>query len=301
MIDKKIELNNGYFMPMIGIGTWQSDDTEALERSIRYAIDAGYRHIDTAHIYGNEKALGDILKRLFDEKKIKREDLFITSKLFNNYHKNPELGIKTSLKDLQLDYLDLYLIHWPVTFKTDENNKPIKKNGETVIEEFDPVGLWRHMESFVEKGYTRSIGYSNFGKINTEKILKVCKIQPAIAQFEIHPYLTQDDLVNYYQKKNIQVVSYSSLGSTAPNKLKVREDPSILRIAKKYNKTVSQVILSWLNMRNILVIPKSTNENHIKENADLFKLEDEDFKVISSLNRDYRYVDLAEWGPHRFD
>ncbi|KAF9758298.1 Aldose reductase [Nosema granulosis] len=286
---------------MVGMGTWQSEDIETLERSIRCAIDVGYRHIDTAHIYGNEKALGDILQKLFKEKKIKREELFITSKLFNNFHKNPELGIQTSLKDLQLDYLDLYLIHWPVTFKTDAKNQPIKKDGKTVIEEFDAVALWRHMESFVEKGYTRSIGYSNFGKINTEKILSICKIKPAVAQFEIHPYLSQDDLVNYYQKKGIRVVSYSSLGSTAPNKLKVREDPNILRIAKKYNKTVSQVILSWLLMRNILIIPKSTNAQHIKENSELFKLEDEDFKVMGSLNKNYRYVDLAEWGEHRFD
>lgn len=295
MLEKKVKLNSGYYMPMIGLGTWQADDEQLLEKSIRHAIKVGYRHIDTAHIYGNEKVIGRTLKKIFDEGLIKREDLFITSKMFNNFHHCPEKAIRISLDDLQLDYLDLYLIHWPVTFKNKE------EGGKSEIEPFDAVKLWKSMESFVEKGLVRSIGYSNFGKINTEKILKECKIKPAIAQFEIHPYLNQEDLVNYYQQKGITVVSYSSLGSTAPNKLKVREDKVILELAEKYKKTVAQIILSWLIMRDILVIPKSTSEKHIEENGKLFELEKEDFEKIQKLNKNYRYVDLPEWGPHRFD
>lgn len=186
MLKDVIKLNNGYKMPCIGLGTWQLDDEEKLEKAVRHAIKTGYRHIDTAHIYGIEKALGNILRKIYEEKIIKREELFVTFELFNNFHNNPEEDLKTTLEDLQLEYLDLYLIHWPVFFKVDEINRPIKKFGENVIEKFEPVKLWREFERFVEKGWVRSISFSNFGEKNTNKILSICKIKPAVSQFEIH-------------------------------------------------------------------------------------------------------------------
>lgn len=302
MFDKKAKLNNGIEMPMIGLGTWMNQDEKNLEESIRNAIKSGYRHIDTAYIYGNEKMIGNILKKIFSEGLIKREDLFITSKLWNSYHYNPELGIRTSLKDLQLDYLDLYLVHWPVTFVSDEKCVSKKnENGEDILDEFDCLNVWHKMEELVEKKLTKSIGVANFGIKNLSKVLDNCKIKPAVNQFEIHPYLTQEELVDFCKQKSIQVISYSSLGGTEPNRIKVREDPEIIKISKKYNKTVPQVILSWLIQRDILVIPKSTSDKHIKENSETFTLKEEDFKIISKLNSDYRYVVLAEWGPHRFD
>ncbi|KAK6090985.1 hypothetical protein P3W45_000230 [Vairimorpha bombi] len=302
MFDKKVKLNSGYEMPMIGLGTWMNQDENKLEESIRNAIKVGYRHIDTALIYENEKMIGKILKKIFSEGEIKREDLFITSKLWNSYHDNPELGIKTSLKDLQLDYLDLYLIHWPVKFKADENCVSKKtEQGDDILDEFDCLGVWRNMEKLVENRLAKSIGVANFGIKNCSKILDACKIKPAVNQFEIHPYLTQNELVDYCKQNNIQVISYSSLGGTVPNKIRVKEDPEIIKISEKYKKTVLQVILSWLIQRDILVIPKSTSESHIKENGEIFTLEDEDFNRISELNSDYRYVKGGNWGPELFD
>lgn len=302
MFDKKAKLNNGIEMPMIGLGTWMNQDEKNLEDSIRNAITSVYRHIDTAYIYGNEKMIGNILKKIFSEGLIKREDLFITSKLWNSYHYNPELGLRTSLKDLQLDYLDLYLVHWPVTFVSDEKCVSKKnENGEDILDEFDCLSVWHKMEELVEKKLTKSIGVANFGIKNLSKVLDNCKIKPAVNQFEIHPYLTKEELVDFCKQKSIQVISYSSLGGTEPNRIKVREDPEIIKISKKYNKIVPQVILSWLIQRDILVIPKSTSDKHIKENSEIFTLKEEDFKIISKLNSDYRYVVLAEWGPHRFD
>ena len=301
MFDKKVKLNNNCEMPMLGLGTWMITDEDKLEESIRNAIKYGYRHIDTAFIYGNEKFIGKILKKIFTEGLVKREDLFITSKLWCTYHDDPEKGIILTLKDLQMDYVDLFLVHFPVKFKTDKNhNSFTDEKGNNVLDTFNCLDVWKKMESLVDKGLTKSIGVANFGMYNIGKILKDCRIKPVINQFEIHPYLSQNELVDYCQKNDINVVSYSSLGGTAKQDVNLKEDPEILRISKKYNKTVPQVILSWLIMRDILIIPKSMSEKHIKENTDLFTLKYEDFMAISKLNRNYRFIDLPEHGPDRF-
>lgn len=300
MIDNKIILNSGYQMPIIGLGTWKLEK-DKLENSIRAAIKAGYRHIDTAFRYGNEEDIGNVLQKLFNEKIIKRDEIFITSKLWNAFHKNPEQAIKKSLKDLKLDYLDLYLIHWPVTFATnDEGDEIFDKNGENVLEKFDCIQLWKKMEELVKKGLVRSIGISNFGYENIDLILKNCNIKPAVNQIEINPYLTQKDLVEYCQDNTIQVVSYSSLGSSNPSAYNLKEDSEIKKLALKYKKTVPQIILSWLIMRNVMIIPKSSSEDHIKENIDLILLDTDDFITISKLDKNFRFVNPIRFGENRF-
>lgn len=300
MIEKKIILNSGYQMPMVGLGTWKLEK-DKIEKCIRVAIKEGYKHIDTASRYGNEEDIGNCLQKLFKENIIKREEIFITSKLWNACHKNPEHALRKTLKDLKINYVDLYLIHWPVTFATNDEGKEIyNENGENVLEEFDCVILCKKMEELVEKGLVKSIGISNFGFVNIEKILKNCKIKPAVNQIEINPYFTQKDLVEYCQEKSIQVVSYSSLGSSNPSVYNLREDSEIKAISLKYKKTVPQIILSWLIMRNIMVIPKSSSENHIKENIDLISLERDDFITISKLDKNFRFVDPVRFGHNRF-
>lgn len=301
MQSKTIKLNNGHKMPKIGLGTWQIDGKD-IERCVRAAIKAGYRHIDTAYAYGTEKELGKVLNELFDEGVIKREDIFITSKLWNSFHNNPELGLRNTLNDLKLDYVDLYLVHWPVTFKS--NNEGISekdKEGHDKVGTYDVLEVWNKMESLVSKSMTRSIGVANHGKKNLEKLLKNAKIKPAINQFEINPYFTQTELVEFCQSNEIAVCSYASLGSTQPNDVNLLEDPVLKNISNKHKKSVPQIILSWLFAKNIMTIPKSTNEKHIETNIELVDLNLSDLTKISELNRNYRFVDMPTWGENRFD
>lgn len=301
MIRKTQKLNNGIEMPTVGLGTWMMTDPKDLDTAIRTAIRMGYRHIDTAFVYGNEETIGRILKKLFDEGTIKREELFITSKLWNTCHDKARKALEKTLKSLQLDYVDLYIIHWPVTFKPNPQGEVFLGGERYEIGDFDPVSLWREMESFVDAGLAKSIGFSNFGIANTKKILETCRIRPAVSQFEMHPYLTQKELVRFMKSENIQVVSYSSLGSSAKGSVRVKDDENIKKIAEKYKRSPSQIILSYITMQDICVIPRSVSEAHIRENIDLEELEKEDFDVIDNLNITQRYVDPVNFGASRFE
>ncbi|KAG5858928.1 aldo/keto reductase-like protein [Encephalitozoon hellem] len=301
MICKVLKLNNGHEIPTVGLGTWGLEDESSLEASIRNAVSLGYRHIDTAFIYGNEKMIGNILKKLFNEGVVQRKDLFITSKLWNTFHDCPEDALRRTLGDLQIDYVDLYLIHWPVTFEPAPDGSMESCGKKYNIGEFDAVTLWKKMEALVDLGLARSIGVSNFGKENTEKVLGACRIRPAVSQFELHPYLTQKDLVEFMRSKGIQVISYSSLGSGGQDSSpKVREDKTIKEIAKKYGCTPSQVILSYIVSRGVCVIPRSKSKEHLKENIDLKELSKEDISAIDGLNINHRYVNPVGFGPNRF-
>lgn len=300
MICKTQTLNNGVEMPTVGLGTWQMTDPADIERAITSAIELGYRHIDTAYIYGNEKDIGRVLRKLFESGTIKREELFITSKLWNAFHGNVQKALENTLRDLQLEYLDLYLIHWPVTFEYDPKGDVVMGDGRYRVTRFDPGQVWKEMESLVDSGLVRSIGFSNFGMENTKRILECCRIRPAVSQFELHPYLTQKELVRFLKSEGIQVVSYSSLGSTMDSAVKVRDDPTIKRVAEKCGCSPSQVILSYITMQNICVIPKSTSRQHLEENTKLRELEREDFEAVDNLGITHRYVDPVSFGPSRF-
>ncbi|CAH1390864.1 unnamed protein product [Nezara viridula] len=305
-LDSKSALTAGKMkMPIVGLGTWQSTPEE-IEIAVNAAIDAGYRHIDTAHVYANESAIGAALKKIFDSGKITREELFIVTKLpfSGNRAEDVEPFIKKSLEELQLDYVDLYLIHFPAglvnkgfdnLFPTDEKGQLLMDKSTNILE------LWKGMEAQVDAGRTKSIGISNFNQSQTKRILDNCRIPPANIQVELHVYLQQKELVSFCKKNGVTVCAYAPIGSPGHKNLLEKqgfsteglkvisplEDPVIKEIAKKYNKQPSQVLLRYLIEYGVAVIPKSINPERIKQNFDIFDFEltKEEFEKISGLDR----------------
>ncbi|XP_056637782.1 uncharacterized protein LOC130445908 [Diorhabda sublineata] len=281
-------------IPIVGLGTWQSTDEEELVKALDAALEIGYRHIDTAAIYKNEHVIGKVLKKWLTSGKLKREDLFITTKLPHTHIHADEVEsqLKQSLEKLQLDYVDLYLIHFPIYLKSVGDGKP------TEPQPTDHLAVWKKMEEQVDAGRTRTIGVSNFAIHQIDRIIKNCRIRPANTQVELQVYNQQKELREYCKKNNIVVVSYSSLGSpgtpafmkkmgrdiTVPN---ILGDPLITEIAKKYGKTTGQIILRYITQNDIVVIPKSVKPDRLKENFNIldFKLEPEDLKALESLDK----------------
>ncbi|MDR1341086.1 MAG: aldo/keto reductase [Prevotellaceae bacterium] len=257
------ELNNGIHIPCIGFGTWQTPDGKTAVDSVKYAIETGYRHIDTAAIYGNEKSVG----RGIRESGINREDLFITTKLWNT-HRAYEATLKafdTSLKNLGLDYLDLYLIHWPAN-KADG----AKINSDT----------WRAFEKLHRDGLVKSIGVSNFLEHHLRSLLDGAKIIPAVNQIEFHPGQMQNETVSFCKSNNILVEAWSPLGTG-----RVLDNPALMEIARKYSKSVAQLCIRWILQNGILPLPKSITPSRIKENTEVFNFDisDDDIRAINSM------------------
>lgn len=303
-----LKFYNGNEIPVFGLGTWKSKPGEVTQ-SVKDAIDIGYRHIDCAHVYGNEKEVGIAIKEKITQNIVKRQDLFITSKLWNTFHK-PDLvesAIKTSLSDLGLEYLDLYLIHWPVAFKEGDDLFPQNPDGSPSFSDADYVDTWKAMESLVNKGLTKNIGISNFNSEQVERILKICTIKPVTNQIECHPYLTQKKLSKFCKDKDILITAYSPLGSpdrpwAKPDDPKLLDDKKLCEVAKKYNKTPAQILIRYQLDRGHIVIPKSVTRSRIAENYEVFdfKLSSEDIEYIDSFDCNGRICPLSgsEASPH---
>ncbi|CAG9831230.1 unnamed protein product [Diabrotica balteata] len=300
MISKK--LSNGYEMPGLAFGTWILPDEKEFETAINSALECGYRHIDTAYLYQNESLLGKILKKWLTSGKIKRDELFITSKLpmFGNNKDRVEKYITKSLADLQLDYVDMYLLHFPVATADGTFETPIQK---LTADDTNHYTLWQKMQEQVELGRTRAIGLSNFNRKQIENILTFCRIPPSCLQIETHLFLQQKELVSFCQKNKIVVTGYAPIGTPGINKFltSIGQDekmlpngldhPLIKSVAEKYNKSASQVMLRYLIERDIIPIPKSCNPKRIKENIEVF-----DFVLCFEDMEQLETLDMGEQG-----
>lgn len=259
-------LNNGVEIPVLGLGVFNSGKDTA--NAVRFALEMGYRHIDTAKIYKNE---ADVAKGI-KESGVDRKDIFITTKLWNDdmrAHKQREV-IEKSLELLETDYIDLYLIHWPV--------KDVYKES------------WKIMEEYYKKGIFKAIGISNFQKYHLDDLLADAEIIPAVNQVELHPYLTQEDLVIFDNDKGIATECWGPLARG-----KIFSDEVLGLIADKYGKTISQIVLRWEIQRGLITIPKSVHKDRIVENMNIFdfELSLDDMKTISNLNRNERMLEGA--------
>lgn len=259
------ELNNGQKMPVLGLGVFRSKDGEETYNAVRWALEAGYRHIDTAAVYGNEASVG----RAIHDSGIPREELWITTKLWNTEirNRNEEAAFAESLKKLGTDYVDLYLVHWPVR------------------EDDGYLRVWEKMEQFYKEGRARSIGVSNYHVHHIESLLKIANVVPAVDQVECHPELTQVELADYCASKGIAFEPWSPLGAG-----KLLSHPVLSEIAAAHGKTTAQVILRWGLQRGFICIPKSVHKERIQSNAQFFDFElcDDEMQRIFALNADAR-------------
>lgn len=296
---RTIHFSNNDPLHCVGLGTWKATGKE-VKKAVKDAIDVGYRHIDTAAIYGNEVEIGEVLTELFKNGILKREDLFITSKLWNDSHHEESVisALKDSLKKLQLDYLDLYLIHWPVATKKGVVF-PEKPSDYIPLEQLPIIETWKQMENAKKLGLAHHIGVSNFSKQKLQDLVSKANIKPEMNQIEMHPLLQQNELFDYCENEGILITGYSPLGSgDRIESMKSEGEPNLMdlqlikEIALKHHITPSQVLLAWQCEKGVSVIPKSTTKKHIISNFDAgnIPMDKDDMNHIASLDRHYRYI-----------
>ncbi|XP_054016546.1 aldo-keto reductase family 1 member B1-like isoform X1 [Hylaeus anthracinus] len=298
MAQQTVKFNNGNTYPILGLGTWKSKPNEVTQ-AVKDAIDVGYRHIDCAYVYQNETEVGAAITTKIKEGVIKRENIFVTSKLWNTYHRpeRVEPALRKTLSDLGLQYLDLYLMHSPMAYKDGDKIFPTDSDGNILIEDTDYLDTWHAMESLVEKGLVKNIGVSNFNSQQIERVLSNCKIKPVTNQVECHPYLNQKKLSDFCKTKGVTITAYSSFGApdrpnADQNEPRILEDPKIKEIAAKYKKSPAQIVLRHQVQWGHLVIPKSVTKSRIQENLDIFDFEinAEDMNALNDLNCNRRYI-----------
>lgn len=262
---KEITISNGVKMPMVGLGVFKSKDGEETENAIQYAIDSGYRHIDTAKIYGNEQSVGNAIKNC----SVAREEIFLTTKLWNEDIRAGKFveSFNESLEKLQTDYVDMYLIHWPADGYVD---------------------AWKAMEKLYNEKKIRVIGVSNFNPRHFDELSKVLEIKPMVNQIESSPSFTNQAIIDYCQKENIVVQAWRPFGGEGAPLL---TDEALLEMAKKYNKTVAQIIIRWHLERNVVALAKSVTKERIVANFDVsdFELSAEDVAAITAMDKNKRF------------
>ncbi|MGB6037718.1 MAG: aldo/keto reductase [Cryomorphaceae bacterium] len=300
---KTMKYANGDTMPAFGLGTWKSKSGE-VKKAVYTAIAAGYRHIDCADIYGNQNEVGEGIDQALNEGICRREDLWITSKLWNSDHKEAmvEKALKRILRDMRLDYLDLFLMHWPVALKVGVG-MPESPDDFLSRRDVPLTETWKAMAQCQEKGLTRHIGVSNFNQEHLRELMQAGP-KPEMNQVELHPYLQQTELLEYCKKHNIFVTAYSPLGSSdRPEQMKKDNEPLLYEndvvkeIANKHDVSAFHILLAWALNRGTAVIPKSVTPCHIKSNleATQIELDQDDMQKMAKLDQEYRFVDGGFW------
>ncbi|XP_037933537.1 aldo-keto reductase family 1 member B1-like isoform X2 [Teleopsis dalmanni] len=287
---------------MIGLGTWNSSQADVVE-AVRIALLVGYRHIDCAHVYRNEHIIGPALSAALDNQYLDRQDIFITSKLWNTFHR-PDLvrpACKKTLKDLETSYLDLYLMHSPMAFREGSSLFPKDAHGKLLFSTVSFIDTWKEMEKLVEDGLCKSIGVANFNEDQLKVLLENCKIPPAVNQIECHPFLIQKSLIEFCKSKGIAITAYSPLGSPNSHGWKGKNQPTIIReyevdkLSYEFEKTSAQVLIRYQLQRGNIVIPKSVNSSRIASNFDIedFELSEQNMSSLDKLNRDFRFFTFS--------
>uniref|UniRef100_A0A914WIJ7 NADP-dependent oxidoreductase domain-containing protein n=1 Tax=Plectus sambesii TaxID=2011161 RepID=A0A914WIJ7_9BILA len=303
-----VTLKSGEKIPVIGLGTWLSKPGEVAQ-ALKIALKNGYRHIDCAHAYMNQDEIGQVLEEVIAQGTVKREELFITSKIWNTFHsyEKTKEAVDIILQQLKLKYVDLLLIHWPMGFQEGGEIFPRTADGNHMhYSDADYLDTWKALEEAVQAGKVKTIGLSNFNSQQIQRVIDHSHIQPAMLQIESHPYFQQTKLINFCKEKGIEVTAYSPLGNMATpfrkeGQANLLEDPVILEIAKHHNKSPAQVIIHWSIQRGVIVIPKSTSEHRLKENFDVFdfELSKDEMAKMAGIDRNWRILDLtARDGDH---
>ncbi len=288
--------------PQIGLGTWKSSTKDAYE-SVRYAIQAGYQHIDCAPIYMNEKPVGQAIKDAISHHETHRDKLWITSKLWNSFHAYHDAisALKETLHFMQLDHLDSYLIHWPVAMKKSLGYRRAKSGDDFIsLNSITLEETWQALIECKRLGLTKSIGVSNFSITKIKDIINKTGVKPHTNQIECHPLLSQNNMLEFCKEQGINITAYAPLGSNdRPQALKADNEPNLLDhpiitdIATEQQAECAQILLAWNLQRNLTVIPKSSQPDHITSNLDAgkIKLSIQQIERINQLNKDFRFID----------
>ncbi|KAJ9111497.1 hypothetical protein QFC22_006524 [Naganishia vaughanmartiniae] len=274
----QFRMNTGAYIPAVGLGTWQAKPGEVKD-AVKHALSAGYRHIDGALIYQNEEEVGEGIK----ESGIPREKLFLTSKVWNTYHDRVAECLDKTLESLGTDYLDLYLVHWPVRMVANETSPlfPTNPDGSRSVDRsWNQQETWRQMEALLETGKVKAIGVSNWSIPYLEHLSQTWKVVPAVNQVENHPLCSQNDLLAYCTDKGILIEAYCPLGSTNSPLLK---DEELMKIAKKNGVSVATILISYQVNRGVVVLPKSVTPSRITDNLKTIKLDEDDMKTLNEM------------------
>ncbi|OQV07212.1 hypothetical protein CLAIMM_11678 isoform 2 [Cladophialophora immunda] len=287
-------LSNGNSIPAIGLGTWLAPSGEVGD-AVAIALQEGYRHIDCALIYKNEAEVGEGIRR----SGIPREEIFITSKLWNTFHPNAVESLRRSLEALGTDYLDLYLVHWPVRLAPNQSNEllPVNSDGTRAVDRnWDLAKTWAQMEDLLASGKVKAIGLCNWSIPYLEELKKVWRIKPSVNQVELHPYLPQHELVTWCRKDGILVEAYSPLGgSGAP----ILSDPDVAAIAEKHSVPAANVLISYHVSQGVVPLVKSTSPSRLKSNLQLVNLDEDDLKKLNELSKQpgkHKRFNTPLWG-----